>query len=107
MKRYEIYWTRLDPGEGSEMAKTRPVVIISLNALNDKLATVTICPLTTQLHPHWRTRVPIHSAGQPAEIAVDQIRTEAKARLSSRLGALSNDEAESLRRVITEMYGEP
>ena len=29
MKRYEIYWTRFDPVEGSEMGKTRPSVIIS------------------------------------------------------------------------------
>jgi mRNA-degrading endonuclease toxin of MazEF toxin-antitoxin module len=39
-------------------------------------------------------------------IAVDQIRTVSKARLGKKLGALSNDGAGALRRLITEMYGE-
>ena len=29
MKRFEVWLARLDPGEGSEMRKTRPVVILS------------------------------------------------------------------------------
>jgi len=106
MKRYEIRWARLDPVEGSEMGKTRPVVVVSLDALNDSLNTVVVCPLTSRLHPRWRSRLAIRGAGRPAEIAVDQIRTVAKTRLGPRLGQLSNIEAEALRRLISEMYGE-
>jgi mRNA interferase MazF len=57
-------------------------VIVSLDALNQHLQTVTICPLTTQLH------------------------TVGKARLGRKLGRLSSEEARALRRLITEMYGE-
>ena len=106
MKRYEIRWAALDPVQGAEMAKTRPAVIVSLDALNQRLQTVTICPLTSQLHPTWRTRLGCRVGGQSAEIAVDQIRTVSKARLGRKLGALSNEEAGALRRLITEMYGE-
>ncbi len=106
MKRYEVRWASLDPAQGAEMAKTRPVVIVSLDALNQRLQTVTICPLTTQLHPAWRTRLGCRVGGQNAEIAVDQIRTISKARLGRKLGTLSSDEARALRRLITEMYGE-
>ena len=106
MKRYEIRWADLDPTRGAEMAKTRPVVIVSLDVLNRQLQTVTVCPLTSQLHPSWRTRLQIRSAGPPAEIAVDQIRTVSKSRLGDKIGLLSRDEAAALRRVITEMYGE-
>ena len=56
MKRYEVRWAHLDPTRGSETAKTRPVVIVSLDVLNERLQIVTVCPLTTQLHPTWRTR---------------------------------------------------
>ena len=49
MKRYEVRWANLDPTTGAEMAKTRPVVIVSLDALNDRLQTVTVCPMTSQL----------------------------------------------------------
>ena len=106
MKRYEIRWTALEPTLGAEMAKTRPAVIVSLDVLNRRLETVTVCPLTSQLHPTWRSRVQVRCAGRPAEVAVDQIRTVSKARLGEKLGSLSKDEAATLRRVITEMYGE-
>ena len=88
------------------MAKTRPVVVVSLDALNQRLQTVTICPLTSQLHPDWRTRLAVRIGRRDAEIAVDQIRTVSKSRLGAKLGALSESEARTLRRLITEMYGE-
>src|SRR5215208_5013846 len=81
VKRYDVCWAGLDPVAGSEMAKTRPVVIVSLDVLNERLATVVVCPLTTQLHPSWRTRVSVSVAGKDLEIAADQIRTISKSRL--------------------------
>ena len=106
MKRYEIRWAHLDPVLGSEMAKTRPAVIVSLDELNERLDTVTICPLTSRLHPSWRSRLGVRVGQKDAEIAVDQIRTVAKSRLGRKIGALSDPEAATLRRLITEMYGE-
>jgi len=106
MKRYEIRWTSLDPAHGAEMAKTRPVVIVSLDILNESLPTVTVCPLTSRLHPGWRSRLAVQAGGRDAEIAVDQIRTISKSRLGDKIGALSADEAAVLRRLLTEMYGE-
>jgi mRNA interferase MazF len=106
VKRYDVRWADLDPTQGSEMAKTRPVVIVSLDVLNARLPTVTVCPLTTQLHPSWRTRLTVRVAKRQAEIAVDQIRTISKARLGKKLGSLTRTDAGALRRLITEMYGE-
>jgi mRNA interferase MazF len=106
VRRYEMRWAKLDPSRGAEMAKTRPVVIVSLDELNSKLQTVTICPLTSQAHAAWRCRLPVQCAGREAEIAVDQIRTISKARLGSKMGSLTENEASALRRLITEMYGE-
>src|SRR5581483_4950084 len=97
VKRYEVRWAELDPATGSEMAKTRPVVIVSLDVLNERLQTVTVCPLTTQVHPQWRTRLPIRIGGRDAEIAVDQIRTISKSRLGAKLGTLSETDARALR----------
>ncbi len=106
MKRYEIRWTALDPTQGAEMAKTRPAVIVSLDALNQRLQTVTVCPLTSEFHPTWRSRLRVRCGGRPAEVAVDQIRTVSTVRLGDKIGSLSKDEAAALRRLITEMYGE-
>ena len=105
-KRYDLCWATLDPVKGAEMAKTRPVVIVSLDVLNARLQTVTVCPLTTQRHPRWRTRLQVRCDGTPCEIAVDQIRTISKSRLGDRIDALSDAEATALRRQITELYGE-
>ena len=106
VKRYDVRWAVLDPSRGAEMAKTRPVVIVSLDELNARLQTVTVCPITSRLHPAWRCRLPVRCEGRPAEIAVDQIRAISKTRLGSRIDALSGDEASALRRLITEMFGE-
>ena len=106
MKRYEIRWAALDPTRGAEMAKTRPVVIVSLDALNDRLQTVVVCPLTTQLHPGWRTRLAVRIGRRNAEIAADQIRTISASRLGKKRGTLSDPDAGALRRMLTEMYGE-
>jgi mRNA interferase MazF len=106
VKRYEVRWAVLDPSLGAEMAKTGAVVIISLDELNARLRTVTICPITSRIHPAWRCRLPVLCDGRPAEIAVDQIRTVSKTRLGPKIGSLSGDEASILRRLITEMFGE-
>jgi len=106
VRRYEIRWAALDPTVGAKMAKTRPIVIVSLDVLNLRLKTVTVCPLTTRLHPTWRSRLQVRCGGRSADVAVDQIRTLSKLRLGSKIGSLSRAEAAALRRVITEMYGE-
>lgn len=106
MKRYDIFWATLDPSQGSEMAKTRPVVVVSLDVLNACLQTVTVCPLTSQLHPAWKSRIQVRCGRQTAEVAVDQIRTISQSRLREKIGSLSATEAAALRRLITEMYGE-
>ena len=105
-KRYEIYLANLDPTIGSEIRKTRPVVIVSDDLMNKYLDTVVTCPLTTKLHPTWRSRIETICAGQKAEIAVDQIRAISKKRLIKKLGKLQRGIPSHLRKLITEMYGE-
>ena len=104
MKRYEIYLARLDPVQGTEMGKTRPVVIVSDDLRNRALPNVVCCPLTKQLHPDWRSRLQVRSGGLVAEVAVDQIRVLSRSRLTRRIGRLSTTDAEELRRLISEMY---
>jgi mRNA interferase MazF len=104
-ERYGIYRADLNPTRGSEINKIRPVVIVSRNELNAVLETVVVCPLTTKLHPTWRCRMQVKCQGRRAELALDQIRTLSKTRLTTRMGALGPDEARELRRLISEMYG--
>ena len=104
--RYGVYLCNLDPTRGREIAKTRPVVVVSQDDMNRFLDTVVVCPLTAKLQPRWRSRVQTVCSGRKAEIAVDQIRTISKERLGRRLDELEPATAMLLRRLITEMYGE-
>ena len=105
-RRYDIYIANLDPTIGSEIRKTRPVVIVSQDEMNQFLNTVVVCPLTTTLHTQWRSRLQIRCAGQNAEIAIDQIRTISKRRLRRLIDSLSPEDAARLRQIISEMYTE-
>ena len=106
IKRYEIYFADRNPTIGGEIKKVRPVAVISQDEMNKYLETVVVCPLTSTLHPQWRTRLQIKFANKEAEIAVDQIRTISKQRLKKRIDKLSNTKAAQLRKLITDMYGE-
>ncbi|MDE2741165.1 MAG: type II toxin-antitoxin system PemK/MazF family toxin [Gemmatimonadota bacterium] len=105
-RRYATYFADLNPTVGGEIRKVRPVVVVSQNEMNQFLDTVVVCPLTSALHPQWRSRLQIQCAGKKAEIAVDQIRIISKQRLRDQIDKLSAETAAQLRRLITEMYGE-
>jgi mRNA interferase MazF len=104
-KRYNIYLADLNPTIGSEISKVRPVVVISQNAMNRNLETIVICPLTSKLHPTWRSRLQVDCTGKAAEIAIDQIRTISQQRLKQKIDQLSDESAAQLRQLIVEMYG--
>jgi mRNA interferase MazF len=106
VERYGIYFADLDPTQGSEIAKTRPVVVVSHDAMNRNLDTVVVCPLTSSLHPRWRSRIPVVCAGRAGEICVDQIRTLSKGRLGRQVDRLDPARAAKLRQLIAEMYAE-
>lgn len=105
IERYSVYWVNLDPVIGTEIAKTRPAVVVSDNNMNRLLGTVVVCPLTSRLHPHWPCRIQTTINLQAGEIAIDQIRTIDKARIGKKIASLEPLEAEEIRHIITQMYG--
>ena len=106
IKQYEIYYADLNPTVGQELKKIRPVLIVSKNDMNKYSDTVVVCPLTSKVHPRWRSRIQVTCDGEPAEIAVDQIRAISKKRIKEKIDQLTPDDAFQVRRLITEMYGE-
>jgi mRNA interferase MazF len=89
----EIWLTRLDPTEGSEIRKTRPCVIISRSLINHKLNTVTIIPLSTG--KNYRTLLQIdvlatkhNGLKKDSHLEIPQIRAISKSRLIKKLGLL-------------------
>jgi len=93
-RRGDVYWARLDPTVGAEIATTRPAVIISNDVGNQYSSVITIAPLTTgggqRVYPF---EVPIPGGegglGRTSRVLLNQIRTVDKRRLENRMGALS------------------
>ena len=101
-KQYEVYWISLNPTQGSEIAKTRPCVVVSPDDLNRSLRTVVIIPITSTVKKYpWRVDCVVQNKN--GSIAVDQIRSVDKTRLGSKIGTLSATEIKELKHVLQEM----
>jgi len=90
-RRGEIWWVRLDPTLGCEIAKTRPCVILSGNVFNKLRRTVIVIPLSTSPQPSAPLLVPVLCDGRDLVAVIDQVRAITKQRLDGRLGELSRD----------------
>jgi mRNA interferase MazF len=103
INQYDVFWVKLDPVEGSEMAKTRPCVIISPVEMNNYLITVTVAPVTSNLYQiNWR--VPVLIGNRNGMVALDHIRSVSKLRLVSYIGNLQLSEIKNIKQIITEMF---
>jgi mRNA interferase MazF len=102
LKRGDIYEARLDPTEGSEQAGTRPVLVVSRNAINEASPVVVVVPCSTyrgtrRVYPSQvLLRAPEGGLRVDSVALGEQVRAVAKSRLKARWGTLS---AESLRQV--------
>jgi len=103
IKRGEIYLARLDPAMGREIAKTRPVVVVSNDKNNEFSGTITILPITSQ---NPKTVYPFEvflSKGtgnlpKDSKVKADQIRTLDKTRIATLIGILANNRVEEIER---------
>ncbi len=65
----------LDPIRGTEQAGRRPVIIISINAMNTRSKRVIVCPITSNMQP-WTTKVPLPSGlATRGMVLTDQVRS--------------------------------
>jgi mRNA interferase MazF len=95
-EKWSIWLANLDPVVGSEQGKTRPVIIISENQINEVLSVVNVLPLTSRkknrtIYPN-ETLLPEKQSGLKKESIVlcYQIRTLDKKRLIKLYGKIKN-----------------
>ncbi len=94
MKRGDVYDARLSPTEGSEQAGTRPVVIVSRDAINRYSSVIVVVPLTkaSNIKRSYPNNVPIdEGAGgltQRSVALTGQVRAISKTRLLRFRGSL-------------------
>ncbi|HET9406465.1 MAG TPA: type II toxin-antitoxin system PemK/MazF family toxin [Candidatus Sulfotelmatobacter sp.] len=102
-KRDEVWLVSLDPSRGSEIKKMRPCLIVSPDELNEWLRTAIIAPMTSTAR-QYPSRVEIRFRGKTGQVALDQVRAVDRGRLVRKLGNLPTSVAESVSRVLVEMF---
>jgi mRNA interferase MazF len=102
-RRGEVWWIRLDPTEGSEIAKTRPCLILSVDILNERRRTVVVVPLSSSPTASPPLLIPVECGGQTVVAVTDQIRAVAKQRLVRRMGELSQAHLEAVEQGLREI----
>ncbi len=95
IKRWQIYRASLDPVVGSEQGKSRPVLVISDDAINDLLNIVNVLPITSkkdgrQIYPNETLlEADIFGLENASIVLCHQIRTLDKVRLTKLYGSVS------------------
>ena len=88
-----VYVADLNPRFGTELGKTRPVVVVQTDALNLHHPSTIVCPLTTRVADFanpLRVAVPkgVSGMGRPSDILVDQVKAIDNRRLRRKIGPL-------------------
>lgn len=103
--RGHVYWVELDPVRGSEIARTRPCVVLSTEEVNDHRRTVVVVPLTTtRTPPVPPLLLSTPSMGADSKARIEHIRAVDKTRLKALVGEIGAEDLaaieESLRRIL-------
>lgn len=97
IRRGGVYLAGLDPTVGHEIAKTRPVLVVSNDLNNRYSGTVTVLPITSgaldKIYP-FEVAIPQGAGGLPkdSKIKADQIRTLDRKRLIKTIGNLADED---------------
>ena len=103
IKQFDIWLADLNPSRGTEPGKTRPVVIIQTDLLNDSHLSTIICPITTKIQPEielLRVHLKKNQLDKPSDILVDQIRAIDNKRLLQKIGQLNASQIQTIKRNI-------
>lgn len=104
-KKYEVWLANLDPRIGTETGKTRPVLIVQTDLLNNIHPSTLICPITTNtvLESHiLRVHLKKDTAKvkENCDIMIDQLRAIDNKRLIKKMGELPDNIAERVKENI-------
>jgi mRNA interferase MazF len=112
VNKWEIYYCALDPTQGSEQRGTRPVLVVSNDAVNHALPVSTVLPLSSlkpgdKIYP-TEVILPRSNTGLPKDSVamVQQIRTVSHSRLVELAGALESQPAKNAVLEAIRMYFE-
>ena len=100
IEQYDIWLADLNPTRGTEPGKTRPVVVVQTDLLNNEHLSIIICPVTTNVQENidlLRVHLKKDQLKKLSDILVDQVRAIDNKRLVKKLGHLTRDQREKLK----------
>jgi len=103
INQFDIWLADLNPSRGTEPGKTRPVVVIQTDLLNDTHPSTIICPITTNVQLDseiLRVHLKKNQLDKLSDVLVDQIRAIDNKRLINKLGELSKAQRDKLKENI-------
>ena len=105
MNRGEVYDARLSPTEGSEQTGTRPVIVVSRDAINEASPVVLVVPCTTfpgqRMYPSQvLIQAPEGGLDQDSVAMGEQVRAIDKQRLGRLRGGLTRASMRQLDRAL-------
>ena len=111
VNQWEIYFCNLDPVIGSEQRGSRPVLVISNNAVNHALPVATVAPLSSvkagaKIYPsEILLDKTVSGLAQDSVAMLQQIRTLSHERLTRKISYLSDASArERIRQAIRDYF---
>ena len=104
-KKYEVWLANLDSGICTESGKTRPVLIVQTDVLNNIHPSTLICPITSslKLESHIlrvHLKKGIGKVKDNCDIMIDQLRVINNKRLIEKMGELPDNISERVKENI-------
>jgi mRNA interferase MazF len=100
IKQYDIWLADLNPSRGTEPGKTRPVVIVQTDLLNETHLSTIVCPITTNVQTDinlLRIHLKKGQLDKLSDVLIDQIKAIDNKRLIKKVGHLSKDQIQKLK----------
>ena len=109
IKQYEIWIADLNPRFGTETGKTRPVVIIQTDLLNNVHPSTIICPMTTNVKRDaniLRVHLTRDSANlkEDRDVMIDQVRAIDNKRLLRKIGELTQEKIDLIKTNLSIVF---
>ena len=109
IKQFDLWLADLNPRRGTEPGKTRPVVIVQTDLLNEVHPSSVVCPITSNIKSDitlLRVHLKKDQLDKASDVLVDQIRAIDNRRLIKKLGALTKEQRQTLKnnlRVVLDL----
>jgi mRNA interferase MazF len=103
--RGEVWWVSLDPAQGSEIRKTRPCLVLTIDVVNRNRNTVVVVPYSPAAGSYPPITVPVTCNGKNAVAVIDQVRAIAKHRLREKIEDAPHETIRTVTSALSQILG--